>query len=35
MTELNVSNAYKHNQMQITDLLGIIFNRELKDETSI
>jgi hypothetical protein len=32
MTELIVSYAYKHDQMQINDLLGTIFNRELKDE---
>jgi len=34
MTELIVSNAYKHDQMQITDLMGTIFNRELKNETN-
>jgi len=34
MTELIVSNAYKYDQMQITDLMGTIFKRELKNETN-
>jgi len=34
MTDLIVSNAYKHDPMQITDLMGTIFNRELKNETN-